>query len=71
MPNQRREGKKMLSFWGTEEELDLLKQATKAAGFTAVADYLRWVAHEQPKPGQKPQPPKSKSTAGTAAKKKK
>jgi len=61
----------MLTFWGTEEEIALIKAAAEAAGFTVMADYLRWIAHEQPKPGQKPQPPKSSSTAAQAAKKKK
>lgn len=61
----------MLSFWATEEEHRLLREAAETAGFTTIADYLRWVLEAKPKPGQKPQRPKSESTAVQAAKKKK
>jgi nucleoside-diphosphate-sugar epimerase len=46
--------KKLVTFWASEEEKALLYAAAKVAGFENLADYLRWIAKEQPRPGQRP-----------------
>jgi hypothetical protein len=46
--------KKLVTFWASDEEKALLQQAYKAAGFSNLADYLRWIAQEQPRPGEHP-----------------
>lgn len=48
--NQRKEGKVMVGFFATEEEKALLNEAARLAGFTSLADYLRWIARHQPVP---------------------
>ena len=63
MPNQRKEGKKLVTFWLDDDEKNLLKQAARFAGFTNVTDYMKWVAIEQPKPGEIKQIPKKKKNA--------
>jgi hypothetical protein len=45
--------KKLITFWASEEEKQLLQEAFKAAGFQTLADYLRWIAATQPKPKAK------------------
>jgi len=46
--------KKLVTFWASEDEKALLQKASKTAGFSNLAEYLRWIAQAQPKPGQMP-----------------
>lgn len=58
--------KKLVAFWASDDEKALLQKAFKAAGFNNLADYLRWIAQTQPRPGQMPaieQTPKAKPSA--------
>lgn len=50
MANQRDPNKKMVGFFATKDEKALLQAAAKKAGFETLADYLRWIASEQPMP---------------------
>lgn len=50
MANQRKQGKRLVGFFATDEEQALLKEGARLAGFETMADYLRWVAQHQPKP---------------------
>jgi len=43
--------KKLVTFWASDEEKQLLQSAAKAAGFANLAEYLRLIAATQPKPG--------------------
>jgi len=54
MSGQRDPSKKLLTFWASEEERALLAEASVKAGFDTIADYLRWIAKEQPRPGEMP-----------------
>ena len=64
MANQRKAGKRLVGFFATEEEQALLKQGAKLAGFETMADYLRWVAQNQPKPPVSRPPRSAKTAAG-------
>jgi hypothetical protein len=54
--------KKLVNFWATDDEKALLQAAARKAGFSNLADYLRWIAETQPAPGELPQS-KKKATA--------
>jgi hypothetical protein len=45
MPNKRKEGKKLVGFFATEEEAAALLSAAKAGGMT-VADFIRTAIHK-------------------------
>lgn len=48
MPNKRKDGKKLVTFWATQEEKEALLDAMKESGFETMTDYLRWLANNPP-----------------------
>lgn len=48
MPNKRKDGKKLVSFWATKEEKRALEEAMELAGFATMSDYLKWIAANPP-----------------------
>lgn len=48
--SQRKEGLIMVGFHATPEERALLRKAAELGGFETLADYLRWIAENQPVP---------------------
>ena len=63
MPNQRQEGKKLVTFWATEEEKALLQAAATAAGFSTLSDYIKWVGKAGPRPQEKAAPASPRPTS--------
>lgn len=59
MPSQRKEGKKLVGFFATEEEARALLNAAEAAGLS-VADWMRRAIREADKSASKKTPPKKK-----------
>jgi hypothetical protein len=41
MPNKRKKGKRQISIWATEEEIQGIRDLVRAEGFKSLADFLR------------------------------